>query len=116
MDYKEIDYSAQALHWLYKSSTAIWLIVLGLVGKFSHDLVRGKKMSWPYVLGSAGLAVFCGSIAYDFISVNYPNRVSILVPAITMVSNNLISAVMAIDYNALLKKDWKGAFDILFRK
>lgn len=101
---------------LVKYSSTILAIGMGLIGKFSYDLVRNKKFTISYILGSTGLAVFGGYMAGLYLFDKYPNQAPLLVPMVTMLSNNFVSAIMVIDYKALVQKDWKGAFEILFKK
>lgn len=116
MEPKNFDLTEQIVQFLYKYSTYMGFIIMGLIGRFSYDLIRNKKFTWSYILGCSGLGLLCGYLASVYIFQNYPEKAPLLVPLITMMSNNLVSAIMTIDYKALIKKDWKGAFEILFKK
>ena len=116
MDPKTTQLTDELFKFFDKYSTYIGFIIMGLVGRFSYDLLRNKHFTWPYILGCAGISLIGGYTASVYIFQNYPEKAPLLVPLITMTSNNLVSAIMTIDYKALIKKDWRGAFDILFKK
>lgn len=116
MDRKQFDIWEELFQFFYKYGTYVGLVFLGLVGKFSWDLMQNKRRSRMYTLGSAGVGIFGGYLACVYMFQNYPQKAPLLVPLITMTSNNLVSAIMTIDYKALAKKDWEGAFKILFKK
>lgn len=93
----------------------LWVFI-GLIGMFSADLIRNKQFTKWYILGCTGCAIFVGYVGGAYIIENYPTKAPFLIPTVTMLSNNLVSALVAIDYKALLQKDWKGAFELLTRK
>jgi len=112
----EIDLFDSLSQFIYRYITYIGLILMGLMGRFSYDLIRNKKRNWSYIAGCTGIAILGGYMSSVYFMQNYPAKAPFMVPLITMISNNLVSAVMTIDYKALAQKDWKGAFEILFKK
>lgn len=100
---------------MYKYGMWIAWVILGLIGMFSADLLRNRKFTIWYILGCTGAAIFVGYIVGIWVFANYPAEAPIYIPIATLLSNNIMSAIIAIDYKALLEKDWKGAFEILFR-
>ena len=100
---------------VYRNAAWILWILLGLVGMFSYDLLRHRKFSMSYVLGCTGIALFCGYVGGSYVLQYAPERASMYIPMLTLLSNNIISAFMSINWQALMQKDWKGAFEIIFR-
>lgn len=90
-------------------------VLLGLIGMFSSDLLKNKKFTIWYIIGCTGVAVFVGYISGVWAFAHCKEQAPIYVPVATLLSNNIISAILAINYPALLQKDWKGAFEVLFR-
>ncbi len=116
MDPKQpTDFWSQVWQLLIKNGTLIGSILLGLIGTFSYDLLRNKKFTRAYIVGCTGCALFMGYVGGQYVLMYYPTKAPFLIPFITLLSNNFVSALMAIDYKALLQKDWRGAFDLLFR-
>src|ERR1700761_8744454 len=91
------DFWTQFWQFIYKYGAWIGWIILGLVGRFSYDLLRHKAFTIGYVLGSTGIAFLIGYVSGVYIFTKYPDDAPILIPMITLVSNNLVSAVMSID-------------------
>ncbi len=117
MDHKNpSDIWPQVIALAYKYLAVLGWVFLALIGQFSYDLIRNKKMSRAYIVGSAGVSLFVGIVIGGWIFTNYPDRAPIAVPIITLLSRDVMSALMVINWKALLKKDWKGAFEILTRK
>lgn len=111
-----LDIWHQIMAFVSKNALWLWGIGIGLLGSFSYDLLRSKRFTKAYILGCTGAAIFCGYVGGSYVMDNYPKKAAILIPMITVLSNNLLSAVMSINYKALLQKDWKAAFEILMRK
>ncbi len=101
---------------LVKYGSLIGLILLGLIGMFSADLIKNRKFTTAYILGATGCGIFVGYVGGSYIMSTYPTRAPILIPIVTMLSQNIVSALMAINWKALVAKDWKGAFELLIRK
>ncbi len=113
MDKRDIIFDIWTL--FLKNIGVIALIVLGLVGKFSYDLLTGKRFTMAYVFGSMGCAIVGGWVCGDYIMRYWPHQATLFIPIATMISFNLISGVMAIDYKALMQQEWRKAFDVLTR-
>lgn len=112
-DHEDIWY--QAYLFICKYIVLIWGIILGLVGKFSYDLINNKKFTRYYLIGTTGLAIVGGYLSGIWVYENCPTKAPLFIPIATMLSNNIVSALMVIDYKALINKDWRGAFDILIK-
>lgn len=100
---------------LVKYGSLIGLILIGLMGMFSYELLHNRKFTISYVLGATGIALFGGYVGGTYVLNHFPDQAPWMIPMVTILSNNLISAIMSVDYKALIQKDWKGAFDLLFR-
>lgn len=105
----------QMWQFLFKYGAWIGWVCIGLVGMFSADLLRNKKFTMWYIAGCTGAAIFVGYVGGSYVLSVYPDKAPVYIPVITLLSNNLISALAAIDYKALMQKDYKGAFELLFR-
>lgn len=101
---------------LYKYGSWIGWIFLGLVGRFSYDLFRKRKFTAAYIMASTGMALLVGYSGGVYIFAHYPDDAPILVPMLTLLSNNIVSALMAINWTEMMKKNWKEAFEVLLRK
>ena len=103
------------LEGLVKYGSLIGLILVGLVGMFSYDLLHSRKFTVSYVLGATGVALFGGYVGGSYALSHYPHQASWMIPMITILSNNIVSAFMAIDYRALMEGKVKAAFSELLR-
>lgn len=117
MDQKQQQFDLLQELWKGVCRYGMWIcwILLGLIGMFSADLLRNRKFTIWYMLGCTGAAIFVGYVVGIWVFANYPAEAPIYIPIATLLSNNIMSAIIAIDYKALLEKDWRGAFEILFR-
>ncbi len=118
MDHKTPDTTVlqQVYQFLIKYGALLGWITLGLIGQFSYNLIRNKSMSYRYMAGCTGTALFVGYVGGVWVQANYPDKVPILIPILTLLSNNIISALMLINWKAIIARDWKGAFEILMKK
>lgn len=98
-----------------KNITLLGLISLGLLGRFSYDLLRSKRFTLAYILGCTGASFVVGYVGGSYVAVHWPDNSVALTVLTTMIANNLVSAVMSIDYKELFKKNWKEAFEVLTR-
>lgn len=85
---------------MFISKVWLWLvyIIVGIIGKFSHDFIMGKRLSWVQVFASIGIALFCGFIASMICYNNFPDKAAYIVPVATLLSEKLIIALFSIDY------------------
>ena len=83
----------------------IWMwglyIFIGIIGKFSHDLIMRKRITWVQAFASIGIALFCGFIASVVCMHNFPNQAAYIVPISTLLSEKIVVAVFAVDYKLL---------------
>lgn len=87
----------------FLSKAWVWCayIIIGIVGKFSHDLIMGKKLTWLQVFASIGIALFTGFIASMICLHNFPDKAAYIVPISTLLSEKIIIAVFSIDYKKI---------------
>jgi len=76
-------------------------IVVGIIGKFSHDFIMGKRLSWTQVLASIGIALFCGFLASMVCYNKFPEYAAYIVPIATLLSEKLVIALLSVDYKKL---------------
>jgi hypothetical protein len=98
-----------------KHLTVFLLIALGLLGKFSYDLLTNKKFTYSYIFGTTGITIFVGYVSAVFITTRWPTQGNLLIPIATMLSFNIVSALVSIDVKLLLKGEIKKAFEPLLR-
>lgn len=110
-----IDIWQQGWQLVIRNGYLAWLIFLGLIGQFSYNLLRNKTFTRAYVLGCTGITLFVGYVGGTFIMQHYPDKASLYIPMLTLVSNNIVSAIMSVNYKALIEKRWKAAFDAFIR-
>lgn len=76
-------------------------MAIGLIGKFSFDLLSGKKMSVVKVLASTGVGLFVGFLSALYcIHFDKAEIAPLLVPICTSLSEKLMIAAFAINYKA----------------
>lgn len=90
-EFKEQLYTLLVKWWAYPI-----YIMLGLVGKFGHDLSKGVRMPWWKVFSSIFIAVFVGFLTSVWCENNYSHLAPILVPTATLLSDKIITAIMSI--------------------
>lgn len=112
----QTDIGTQLFQTLFKYAALIGWILLGLIGRFSFDLFRNKRFTWKYFLGCTGAAIIVGYVGGSWVLTTCPDKAPMIIPTITMLANNIVSAVMLINWKAIIAKDWKGAFEALTRK
>jgi hypothetical protein len=80
-------------------------ILLGIVGKFGWDIVKGKRISWWYVFGSGCIAIFVGCVSSFWFIEHNPKAGAYFVPLLTLSSRDILLLVKMIDWHKVL-----GAF------
>lgn len=92
----------EILNLLSKIWTYIALIALGLIGKFSYDIISGKKITFWQALASAGIAVFIGFMAGAICNYNgWEKQQTIIIPVSTLLSEKIILALFSLDYKGI---------------
>ena len=89
----------------FLSKAWVWCayIIIGIVGKFSHDLIMGKKLTWLQVFASIGIALFMGFIASMICIRNFPDQAAYIVPISTLLSEKLIIALFSVNYKQIFQ-------------
>lgn len=85
--------------WFSKIWVWILYIIVGLVGKFSYDLLTGKKITMWQALASTGVALFFGFLSVAFCMYKeYDKGGMFIVPITTLLSEKLMIAIFAVDW------------------
>lgn len=118
MQDKNFDIGTQIAICLYKWSAYLGLIFLGIIGRFSLNLLANKKMTIAYIIGYSGLSFVVGYIATAIMLQKCPDRIVYILPLVTMLSNNIISIIMTviIEYKTISNGKWKGILEIILKK
>lgn len=84
----------------------VWFvyILVGLIGKFSYDIMLGKRLTWLQIFASIGIALFCGFIASVVCANNFPEHAPYIVPISTLLSEKLVVALVAVDYKTIISE------------
>lgn len=88
--------------------TKVWLWVLyvaiGIMAKFSYDIIRGRKITLLQALASSGAALAVGTIAAIYCAANGYDKAGLwIVPAATLLSEKIIIAVSSIEVKEIKK-------------
>lgn len=90
----------------------VWIlyVLVGLMAKYSYDIITGKRVSFIQALASAGAAIAIGVIASAIcIYHNLENQGMFIVPGATILSDKIIIALMTVDVKSELSiwfKHW----------
>jgi hypothetical protein len=79
----------------------VWLlyILMGLIAKYSYDIMRGKKITLLQAMASAGIALFVGFISSALCVQHDMEKEGMwIVPISTLLSEKLLMALFAIDW------------------
>lgn len=91
-------------------------VLLGLMAKYSYDIIRGRRITLWQALASAGLAFFVGFIASVWcISHDMEREGMWIVPIATLMSEKIIMAIFAIDWNNIFA-EWARYWADKFKK
>lgn len=91
------------------SKTWLWFlyIILGLMLKFSYNIISGKKITFMAAVASCACSIALGALGSIWcISTGRESIGTWFVPAITLLADKILTAAFSIDYN-------KTAQDIL---
>lgn len=88
---------------LYKILLFVVYIIVGLMGKISSMLLRGKKLSWYVIFGSMGIALFVGFMASAFcVWKGWDKEAKLIVPLATYTSDKVTLVLMKLNYRAIV--------------
>jgi hypothetical protein len=71
-------------------------IILGLIGKFGHDISRGDKIPFWKIMSSICVAATIGFLASVWCSIHAEHLAPIIVPIATLLSDKIMTAVMSL--------------------
>lgn len=84
----------------------VWIlyVAIGLMAKFSYDIIRGKKITMLQALGSSAAALAVGTLA-SIGCANYGHEKAgvWIVPAATLLSEKIIIAASSIEVKDIKK-------------
>lgn len=94
--------------------TVVGLILLGLIGKLSIDVITGKKITFLQAFASTGAAFFVGIITHFYCAThNLIEEEMYIVPMTTLLSDKIIIAFMSVNYRKIVSDIagyWKDYF------
>ncbi len=85
----------------------LFYIMIGIVAKFSFDLIRGKKISLMQAVGITGLSVFVGFLASLWSIKHNPDNAGIIVPIATLAADKIVTSIMALNWGKITSQ-WLG--------
>lgn len=97
---------------IFLSKTWVWFlyIVLGLMLKFSYNIISGKKITFWHAVASCICSIAIGALSSIWcIQTNRESMGTWIVPAATLLSDKLLTAAFSIDYKKILQ-------EIIFKK
>jgi hypothetical protein len=85
----------------------IWVILLyiliGIMGKFSNDLLLGRKLTFRQVVGQAGVCLFCGFLSWVLCKhLGWENYAGVICPMTTYLSDKLMLALFSIEWKTII--------------
>lgn len=86
-------------------------ILLGVLGKMSYDLVRGRKISLMQSLGTTGISIFVGVLASMWCMKHTPDNGAFIVPVATLLADKIVTALFAMDIKAIVNEIAKYWYD-----
>lgn len=94
------------------SKTWLWFIyiILGLMLKFSYNIISGKKITFMQAIASCICSIAIGALSSIWcIQSGREHMGTWIVPAATLLSDKFLTAAFSIDYKKILQ-------EIIFRK
>lgn len=89
--------------WFSKWYTFFVYVAMGLIGKFSYDMLSGKKISVLKALSSTGMALFVGFLSSMLcVQAGYTTKAAVIVPICTLLSEKIMIAVFALNWHKWL--------------
>lgn len=96
----------------------VWLlyIIIGVFGKFSYELLSGRRPSWVQIFAGIGIALCVGFIASAVCVQNgWQEKGMYIVPLCTLLSEKLVMALFSIDYKKMFA-DFAGYWSDKLKK
>lgn len=87
----------------FLSKAWLWCayILIGIVGKISHEYMRGRKMTWGQVFAYTGLAGTIGILTCMWCDSYRPDLTKYFGVLSTLLAREIMTAVVSINYNKL---------------
>jgi len=81
---------------LSKLSSWASLLFIGLVGKVSYELSKGKKLAWYHWIGMAGLSMFVGWMALEWCDIyGLHDQKNLIGPVATLFGDRIVLFIVA---------------------
>ena len=93
---------------LYDMFAKIWVlllyIILGTVGKFSYNMLNGKKLTIGQSFGQLGFCLVCGTMSYWVCNYfGWIKAQAIITTTATFVSDKIMLAVYTLNWEKVVK-------------
>ena len=92
----------EALTFFTKWGYYIFYVFLGIMGKFSYDIVRKRKISLWYAIGVTGISCFIGFLACVWCSKHDAGYAPFVVPIVTLFSDRILMYLAALNWKPIL--------------
>lgn len=85
-----------------KGAAWFFLVILGLMGKFSYDIYTGRKITLSHALASTGLAFFVGYITFILCQRHgLQEDCKWIVPIATLLCDKVVLAAVSVDWKKI---------------
>lgn len=106
----------EILAWLSKGTAWLLYIAIGLIGKFSYDMITRRKITFMQALASTGAALFVGFVTGAICMHNgLEDKQMIIIPVSTLLSEKIMLAVFTVDIRKHLS-EWFSWWAKKFRE
>jgi len=96
------DIKEETLTFLTKWWSYIFYVMIGVMGKFSFDIVKRKKISIWYIIGATGVACFIGFLASMWCEYHYKPYAPYIVPIATLCSDKILMYIATLNWKPVL--------------
>ena len=96
------DFKNEFIAFFSKLWITIFYIFIGIIAKFSFDLITGKRITFWQAIGSVGISLFIGFLSSVYCANYHPNLTPYVVPIATLSSEKIFLAIMAIDWSKMI--------------
>ena len=92
----------ETLAFLTKWWAYLFYIFLGVMGKFSFDIVKKRRISLWYAIGVTGISCFIGFLASMWFMAYHPGYAPYGVPIATLFSDKILMYMATLNWKSLL--------------
>ena len=92
---------------IYDMLAKVWVLflylILGTVGKFSYNMMNGKRLTMRQAFGQLGICLVCGIMAYQMCEYfGWLRAQAIITTVATFVSDKVTLAVYSLDWQKVI--------------